>query len=141
KTTCSGGSVSGEYTGGQKESLTLTLTGCKRAGEACSSVGAGAGEIVSSALEAAVGYISGRGTKKPVIGLDLKREGALQTATCGSGLAKTVLTVEGSVIGVITPTARMRIEETLKFTASQGRQAPESFQEGAADTLGESRLT
>src|SRR5438128_948548 len=141
KTTCSGGSVAGEYTGGQKESLTLTLTGCKRAGEACSSLGAGAGEIVSSALEGEVGFISGRGTKKPVIGLDLKREGALLSATCGSGLAKTVLTVEGSVIGVVTPTAKMTLEETLKFTAKEGRQAPESFQEGAADTLVESLLT
>ena len=133
--------MSGEYTGGQKESLTVTLTGCKRAGEACSSLGAGAGEIVSSALEGEVGFISGRATKKPVIGLDLKREVALLTATCGSGLTKTVLTVEGSVIGAIKPTAKMTLEETLKFTASAGRQAPESFQEGEADTLVESLLT
>jgi len=76
-----------------------------------------------------------------VIGLDLKREGALMTATCGSGLAKTVLTVEGSVIGAIKPTAKMTLEETLRFTASTGRQAPESFQEGDADTLVESLLT
>ena len=95
---------------------------------------------MSSALEAEVGFISGRATKQPVIGLDLRREVALLTATCGSGLTKTVLTVEGSVIGAIKPTAKMTLEETLKFTASAGRQAPESFQEGEADTLVESLL-
>jgi hypothetical protein len=137
KVTCASGSTAGEYTGVHTETLTLTLTGCKRAsgGEACQSLGAGAGEIVTSALTGEAGFTSGRATTKPIIGLDLKREGALITAECGSGLSKAVLTVEGSVIGLITPTAKMLLEETVKFKATAGLQEPEHFEEGVKDTL------
>src|SRR5207248_4635851 len=68
KVTCAGGSDAGEYLSSKRESRTLTLTGCKRAsgGEACQSLGAKAGEIVTSALDGEVGFISGRGTRQSV---------------------------------------------------------------------------
>jgi Subtilase family len=137
KVTCAGGSTAGEYIGVHTETLTLTLTGCKRAssGESCQSLAAGAGEIVTSALEGEVGFISGRATKKPVIGLDLKHEGAIITAECGAGLSRAVLTVEGSAIATVTKTALMTLEETLKFKATAGLQEPEHFEEGVKDTL------
>jgi hypothetical protein len=137
KVTCSGGSTAGGFTSAKAESLTLTLTGCKRStgGEACQSLGAKGGEIVTGALEGEVGFISGRATSKPVIGLDLKHEGALVTAECGSALSKSVLTVEGSVIGTVSPTAFMTLEQTIKFSAIAGLQSPERFEEGVKDTL------
>jgi PKD repeat protein len=136
RVTCSGGSTAGEYTGAKTETLTLTLNGCKRSsGGACQSAGSAAGEIVSLPLEGEVGFISGRATKRPVIGLDLKREGPMITAECGVGLSKAILTVEGSVIGTVTPTAKMTLEETVKFKAVAGLQQPEHFEEGAKDTL------
>ena len=67
--------------------------------------------------------------------LDLKREGPMITAECGAGLSKAILTVEGSVIGTVTPTAKMTLEETVKFKAVAGLQQPEHFEEGAKDTL------
>ena len=57
------------------------------------------------------------------------------TAECGSGLSKSLLTVEGSVIGTVTPTAKMTLEETIKFKAIAGLQQPEHFEEGVKDTL------
>jgi Subtilase family len=136
KVTCSAGSSAGEYTGGKTETLTLTLTGCKRAGgEACQSVAAGAGEIVTSALEGEVGFISGRSSKTPVVGLDFKHEPTLIAAECGSGVSKTLLTVEGSAIGAVTVTGKMTLESTLKYKASSGIQAPEQFEAGIKDTL------
>ena len=59
----------------------------------------------------------------------------LITAECGSGLSKSVLTVEGSVIGTVTKTAVMTLEETIKFKAIAGLQQPEQFEEGVKDTL------
>jgi hypothetical protein len=136
KVTCSGGSTAGEYTGGKTETLTLTLIGCKRSsGEPCHSPGSSSGEIVTSALEAEAGFISGRASKKPVVGLDLKHEGPMIAAECGTGLSKTVLTVEGSVIATVSKTAVMTLEETLKFKAAAGLQEPERFEEDVKDTL------
>jgi hypothetical protein len=137
KVTCTGGSTTGEYASAKTETLTLTLTGCKRGstGESCQSLGSGSGQIVTSALEGEVGFVSGRATRKPVIGLDLRHEGAWITAECGSGLSKSLLTVEGSVIGIVSKTAVMTLEETLKFKAKAGIQEPEHFEEGVNDTL------
>jgi hypothetical protein len=137
KVTCSGGTAAGEFKNAKRESLTLTLTGCKSAssGETCQSVGAKAGELVTAPLEGEVGFIGGRGTRKPVIGLDLAATGALLTGECGSALSKTLLTVEGSVIGTVAKTAVMTVEQTLKFKALGGFQEPERFEEGVKDTL------
>jgi len=107
----------------------------RSSGASCQSLGSASGEIVSSALEGEVGFIGGRATRKPVIGLDLKREGPMITAECGAGLSKAILTVEGSVIGTVTPAAKMTLEETVKFKAIAGVQQPEHFEEGAKDTL------
>jgi hypothetical protein len=137
KVTCSAGTAAGEYAGAHTETLTLTFTGCQRSGGggSCQSVGSPAGQIVTTALQDEVAFIGGRATRKPVIGLDLKHEGALITAECGSGLSKSVLTVEGSAIGTVTPTAKMTLEETIKFKAIAGVQSPERFEEGVKETL------
>jgi hypothetical protein len=143
KVTCTGGATAGEYKSAKRESLTLALRGCKRTpgGEACQSLGAKAGEIATGALEGEVGFISGRASSKPVVGLDLSREGALITAECGAGLSKALLTVEGSVIGTVSPTGSMTFEETVKYTALGGLQSPERFEEGVKDTLVETLVT
>src|SRR5207302_9434061 len=105
-------------------------------GEAGRSIGAKAGEIVTTALDGEGGFISGRGTPNPVIGVaPAAHEGPLMPAECGSALSKPLLTVEGSVIGTVSPTALMTLEETIKFKAAAGLQAPEHFEEGLKDTL------
>jgi hypothetical protein len=136
---CSGSTVAGEYTGAKTATATVTLTGCTHgaAKESCQSSGAGSGEIVTSPLQGALGFIKDEGKEAELlvsVGLDLAHSPAVLTAQCGS--AKVPLTVEGSVIAPITVIDKMVTGATLKYTeASPGIQAPEQFEGGPKDTL------
>jgi hypothetical protein len=138
--TCGGGSASGSYASAADETLTLRLTGCKRFSPAapCTSAGAAEGEIVTGALQAEVGFISGRSTGKPVVGFDFGRSGSLLSAECGTGLARQQVTVEGSAIGKLTTIQNaMATTASVALKAGAGVQAPEAFEEGLRDTLSE----
>jgi hypothetical protein len=135
--TCSHSASAGDYTGPKTATATITLTGCQLAAskQACSSSGAGSGEIVTSALEGELGFIEdfyeGEEDLHDVVGLDLKHSPTLLTASCGGE----ALSVGGSVIAPISSVNKMSTAFTLKFTAAQGKQAPEAFEEEPADTL------
>jgi hypothetical protein len=138
KMTCAGETSDGEYTGLRTlGGVTLTLTGCKRASERCSSTGAVAGEIVTQSLEGVLGVEKlGTTSTSNRIGLDLfpvGKAGPAMEFSCGS----TAAAVQGSVI-VPVKTDKMLLSVKLKASASKGKQKPESFVGDPQDILEES---
>lgn len=135
KVSCTGETGAGQYTGAKTVgSETITLTGCSRGGEKCSSASAAAGEIVSSSLEGTLGVEKlGASAAKNKIGLDLfpvGKAGSVMEFSCGS----TSVTVQGSVI-VPLKADKMSFTQALKFKAAKGKQKPERFVAGAKDVL------
>jgi hypothetical protein len=133
---CVGASGPGQYTGTKTASATLTFTGCQRADSkaSCQSAGAGAGEIVTSPLEGALGFIENvfeGETLNVSVGLDLKHTPTLFTAECGGSQ----LSVSGSVIAPVGAVDKMAASFTLKYKANGGKQVPEAFEETPKDTL------
>ncbi len=136
---CQSSAGSGEYTGAKTATLMLSLTGCENLTtlQKCQTTPATAGKIESSPLEGEIGYIKAGAT--PVVGLDLKGTPDLFTFECGQLPESPVLyTVEGSVIAPIKPTDKMTEEFKVLYKevkGSPGKQAVESFEGGAKDTL------
>jgi len=140
KITCSASTTAGEYTGPKTLTTTITLTGCQRSATkaSCQSVAAGAGEIVTGALEGELGFIKNEftnGKHLVSVGLDIKHETDLAAFECGTGTGKELVTLEGSVIAPITIIDKMAAGSTLRYKAVAGRQAPEQFESGLKDTL------
>jgi len=98
-------------------------------------VAAASGQIATNQLEGQLGFI--RAGKKAIVGLDLKREGALATFECASSApgGKEVVTLEGSAIGAVKPIDRMSAQFTDTYTQKAGHQTPEQFEGGLKDTL------
>ncbi len=135
KIECTGETGAGQYTGPKTVgSETITLTGCARGGEKCSSAGAAAGEIVSSSLEGALGVEKlGASAAKNKIGVDLfpvGKTGPVMEFSCGG----TTISVQGSVIVPLKPD-KMSLTQALKFKAAKGKQKPERFIAGPKDVL------
>ncbi len=138
KVTCKGETSAGDYTGLKTVgNVALTLTGCERASEKCSSVGAGAGEIVTKSLEGTLGVAKlGATSASNQIGLDLYpvgKTGAFMEFSCGS----TTVAIRGSVIVPISAN-KMLLAVKLDASASKGKQNPESFVDEPNDILEES---
>ncbi len=134
KVTCKGATSAGEYTGDKMVgALVLTLTGCIRASEKCST-GSVAGEVVSEPLGGALGVIElGASANKDNIGLDLSpvgKTGPLMEFSCGA----ITVSVRGSVIVPVNAN-RMALTQGLKFRASSGKQTPEGFVGAPKDIL------
>ncbi len=137
KVTCTGETGAGEYTGLKTVGgEVITLTGCERSAEQCSS-GATAGEIVTSTLEGALGVMKlGTSSSKNTIGLDLHPAGNTGPVTefaCGDSS----VSVRGSVI-VPVSAENMLLTLKQKAKASKGKQVPERFEGGPKDILEES---
>jgi Subtilase family len=137
KIACSSGAGTGEYSGSQKLTLTLTLSGCERTSshEPCQSVGSGSGQVTTNALEGKYGFIS---RVKPLsVGVDLSREGALATFECTTAAlpGKEVVNLEGSAIGPIKRIDSMVSTFAVAYKATAGKQLPEAFEGQAKDTL------
>jgi hypothetical protein len=135
---CSAGTFAGEYTGPKTSTETIKLTGCQRTStkQACQSAGAAAGEIVSSPLEGALGFVQDSYEGETLhlsVGLDVKHSPSLVAAECG--FSKEAVVVEGSVIGPFGSVDKMVAANTVKYKASGGKQAPEAFEGGPTDTL------
>jgi hypothetical protein len=135
---CAAGAYAGEYTGPKTATETIKLTGCQRTltKQACQSAGAAAGEIVSSPLEGALGFVQDfyeGETLHLSVGLDVKHSPSLVAAECGA--TKEAVVVEGSVIGPFGTVDKMVAANTVKYKATAGKQAPEGFEGGPNDTL------
>jgi hypothetical protein len=141
---CSSGDFTGEYTGPKTESVTLALVGCLEKGtlRKCQTTPLKEAEIEPQPFEGGLGFITGG--EKPRVGIDLKPTVPI-AFTCGLPpelpTEITTLTLEGSVIGAVTPNTIMRSFFRDFFTASHGIQNPEKFEEGAKDTLTLNRTT
>ena len=134
KVTCKGQTGTGDYTGHETVGgVLLTLTGCERSSEKCSS-GLVGGEIVSKTLEGVLGVEKlGTTSSRDKIGLDLfptGKTGPVMEFACGS----TAVSIRGSVI---VPVASNKMSSTavLRFAATAGKQKPEGFVGGATDVL------
>ncbi len=105
KVSCRKSTGAGEYTGAKSLTDAITLTGCSLASSraSCQSSGAAAGEIKTSSLSGALGFIedqSGPSDELLVsVGVDLSNGSSLVAAEC-AGLTEG-LKVTGSVIGSI----------------------------------------
>ena len=125
----------GEYSGAKTVAgVVLTLTGCHR-GElgACSSAGAGEGEVVTSALGGELGIVkAGLEASKNKLGLSLRPAGEAPLAefSCGG----VPLVVRGAVIEEVKSNA-MLLTVTLKYVQSKGVQKPARFEGGPAEVL------
>ncbi|HWX95610.1 MAG TPA: hypothetical protein VNZ01_02075 [Solirubrobacteraceae bacterium] len=134
---CSAGTVKGEFTGPRTDVATITFTGCEYGsptGIVCQTPGARAGEVVTNALEGGIGYISGAGTTKPVVGMRLAPAAGTQFASVEcSGVT---VTLSGSVIGTIAGAIdKMTLTTSLKFKAAKGKQIPEQLEGGPTSVL------
>jgi hypothetical protein len=125
--------------------VVATFTGCSAPalGLSCKTPGHPEGEIVTNELEGKLGYISGKGTKTPVVGQELK---PAKTAPgkvfakfeCGPGLA-TIEVGQGLGKGgdcVIAPVEApnvMAVRASQTYSGSGGAQNPQHF-EGSTRT-------
>jgi hypothetical protein len=121
--------------------VVATFTGCSAPalGLSCKTAGHAEGEIVTNELEGKMGYISGKGTKTPVVGQELKpgktAPGKLFAKfECGPGLAiievgKGTVAPTGNdcIIAPIAPVNVMALTATETYSGSAGKQNPEKF--------------
>ncbi len=130
KIECKSTSTSGEFTGSkQAKDVVLTASGCEATGSKCTSAGAKAGHITSNPLSGEFGYLAGKGTKAPVVGLLLSAEGTAYAAefSCEGVEVRT----DGPIISEVTGNIdTISGEVTYTFRQSGGRQQYTSFEGG-----------
>jgi hypothetical protein len=138
KISCSAETYNGEYTGAKTASVTVDLIGCINAAnhKKCQTNLAKEGEIEPpGALEGEIGFVNINGRQN--VGIDLKRSPLIAAFTCGETTQPPELTgtIEGSVIGQLSPLNVMREESRLRYRTAGGKQIPEAFEGGSNDTL------
>ncbi len=112
------------------EGVLLTLTGCELERKACSSSGAGAGEVRSNTLSGELVWEKKASGK---VALDLSRPGG--GAIMGFECAGKKVEVKGSVLAAV-KTDKMAATVSLKYKATKGAQKPSEYEtsEGAKET-------
>jgi hypothetical protein len=141
KITCSAATEEGTYTGGKTESTKLVLIGCETKTSGGASVGcrsnpAKEGEIESNELEGELGFITFQGKKAVALDLKPKTGSTVATYTCGTPPTLIAGTVEGSVLGRVTPINGAVEEIKVSYkTVGVGKQQIEAFEGGAKDVL------
>jgi hypothetical protein len=119
---CKSTSTSGELSGTkQVKDVVITASGCEASGARCNSAGAKSGHIVTNALKGEFGYIAGKGTKTPTVGLLLSQESTAYASEFTSG--PIISEVTGDVNAV-------SAEATYTFRQSGGEQQFTSFEGG-----------
>jgi hypothetical protein len=112
----------------------ITFKGCEFNGKKLES-GETAGEIVTNPLKWGLGYLEGKGTKTPRVGIDISAESGevLMIAHMGA----LTFAVTGAVIGEIEPVNTFTKDDTLTFKQSSklGVQEWAHFEGGPEDTL------
>jgi hypothetical protein len=132
---CTSSSDTGKFTSPTTAgNVVITLKGCEVNGRKCES-GSTAGEIVTNPLKAGFGYLAGKGTGIPSVGIDLSAESGEVLATARDCLFGTDAWT-GSVIGELSPINRFTKEMTWTFRQSGiGVQEWTHFEEGPEDVL------
>lgn len=131
---CTSTADSGKFTSATSAGdIIATFKGCEFNNKKCSS-GSKVGEIVTNPLKAGVGYLAGKGTLTPTVGVDISAEAGevLASFTC----PPTEFAVTGSVIGEVTPVNKFAKEATFVFgNGGIGIQKWKHFEEGPEDIL------
>jgi hypothetical protein len=133
---CKGETSTGEYTGLKTVgNVVFTFTGCEMGGAKCASAGAAEGEVLTNALEGALGIekASTEGPVKNKIAMDLfpvGGTGSLTEFSCGA----TPVAIRGSVINPVLAN-KMNLTATVKYAAVSGKQKPEKFEGLPRDVL------
>ncbi|HLH13169.1 MAG TPA: hypothetical protein VKV16_00140 [Solirubrobacteraceae bacterium] len=127
---CKTSSTTGEFAGSKEaRDVVITANGCEWNGTRCNSPGLRAGRIVTSALVGEFGYLAGRGSDDPTIGLRLTEETAQYVAVfeCEGAEVRTqgpIFTEVGGDVNIVSS------ESTYYFRQSEGMQQYTSFEGG-----------
>jgi hypothetical protein len=130
KVVCKTTSISGEFAGSkQLKGVLLKAAGCELSGSKCNSAGASAGHIVTNGLKGEFGYLAGKGTKTPTVGLVVSQESAPYAAEfqCETVEVRTqgpIIAEAGGNINAISA------EATYAFRESGGEQQYTTFEGG-----------
>ncbi len=137
---CVSGRLEGEYTGPKTAAIDhLRLTGCRASfpSASCQSGVAQEGAIESSVpLEGELGFIVAG--ERPRVGWAIRPQAPgsyVASFGCGAGTTTTVMTLEGSVIGRVTPIDQMVATFELRYAQSSGKQIPEALEGGVREVL------
>jgi Regulator of chromosome condensation (RCC1) repeat/Subtilase family/IPT/TIG domain len=126
--TCNAGAASGQYTGWQTATVSLTLTDCTMqvfGPVPCRSSEAAAGEIKIAALPVRLGFISAGA--KPSVGWMLGASGSPIASFECEGFPESLT---GAVIGALHTADKMSASNALTFKGREGAQTPSSFEGG-----------
>jgi hypothetical protein len=130
---CKSTSSSGELTGSKEaRDVVITSVDCVASGSKCTSAGARTGHIVTNPLKGEFGYIAGKGTKAPTVGLLLEQESTTYVTEfeCEGYKVRT----QGPIIAEVTGDVNaISAEVTYVFRQSGGVQQFSSFEEGLPD--------
>jgi hypothetical protein len=133
---CKTGAFKGELTPNGLKGVVLRMTVCLLNGKKCKSAGQEKSVVVSNPMVGVLGYLAGKGTGTPTIGVSLKAEtGEFSSLfSCEGAEVRTHGTVIGVLAGNINKVSKL---STLKFTQTKGVQEPTSFEGGVAgeDTM------
>jgi hypothetical protein len=128
---CKSTASTGELTGTKEaKNVLITSAGCEAAGLTCTSAGAKTGEIITNPLKGELGYLAGKGTSTPTVGLLLVQENTGYAAEfdCEGVLVR----IQGPVIAEVTGDVNtISTESTYAFRQSGGIQQFTSFEGGA----------
>jgi hypothetical protein len=130
KVVCKTTSISGEFVGSkQLKGVVLKAGGCELSGSKCSSAGATAGHIMTNALKGEFGYLAGKGTRTPTVGLVVSQESAPYAAEfqCETVEVRTQGPIIAEASGNINA---ISAEATYAFRESGGVQQYTSFEGG-----------
>jgi hypothetical protein len=104
----------------------------------CRTAGAEAGEFVTSPLKGRLAYVSGKGTKMPTVGQELRPEkakGPFLEFECSGGAVKVKVGVRGTtpngndcIIGTLETVNAMSATFAEAFNGSAGLQSPQAFE-------------
>jgi hypothetical protein len=133
KVVCSGAVLAGEIASTQTlAGVTIRFTGCASGSQPCTSSAAGTGEVITSALEGELGFVS---RSSGAVALELSRTSQpFMQYTC-AGAAPT--TVTGSFL-IPLKVGKMGTTAKLKAKGKKGKQTPEAFEGGEQDVLSSS---
>jgi hypothetical protein len=138
KVTCTGESASGSVTGPKTVgSVLMSFTGCEAGGVKCTTGGLAEGELATASLEGVLGieritFKEGKEIRHIAIDLyPIGHSGPFLDYTCAGGEQ---VVLGGSLLAPVAA-GRMLTTATFKFTATAGRQKPESFEGGELDVL------
>jgi hypothetical protein len=127
---CKSTATTGEFTGSkQMKNVVMTASGCEANGSRCTTAGAKTGHIVTNPLKGEFGYIAGKGTIAPTVGLLLSEESTEYAAEFAcEGIE---IRTEGPIIGEASGNINsIAAEATYTFRQAGGVQQYTSFEGG-----------